>query len=102
MQRDLEYRAKLTELTYADKSIYSLIESFINNGRYDKDNAHPFADYCLIRDLSKIIFHIDFEKDPMKWKQIPKADINKAARELFLQNTVQLKGAGKSMTGLIN
>jgi hypothetical protein len=102
MQRDLEYRAKLTELSYADKSIYSLIESFINNGRYDKDNAHPFADYCLIRDLSKIIFHTDPEKDPMKWKQIPKTDVNKAARGLFLQNTTQLLRKGKDAKGLIN
>ena len=102
IQRDLEYRAKLTELTYADNSIYSLIEAFINNARYDRDNAHPFADYCLLRDLSKLIFHSDPEKDLLKWKQIPKTDLNKCARQLFLQNTDQLKGMGKGVKSLIN
>ncbi len=102
MQRDLEYRAKLTELSYADNSIYSLIEAFINNARYDKDNAHPFADYCVLRDLSKLIFHTDLEKDLLKWKQIPKTDLNNAARQLFLLNTDQLNGMGKGVKSLIN
>jgi len=102
LQRDLEYRAKLTELIYADKSIYLLLDSFVNNAHYDKDNAHQFADYCLIRDISKIIFHVDFEKDTLKWKQISKIDINKASRGLFLQNTAQLTKAGKGVTEIIN
>jgi hypothetical protein len=102
VQRDLEYRAKLTELSYADKSIYLLIESFVNNARYDQENAHPFADYCVIRDLSKLIFHSDLEKDPEIWKKVPCAEINKAARQLFNLNTDQLNGKGKGVKSLIN
>ena len=61
-----------------------------------------FKDYCVIRDLSKLIFHTDPEKDLLKWKQISKTDLNNAARELFLQNTDQLNGMGKGVKSLIN
>src|SRR5690606_27472967 len=92
---DLEYRAKLTELGLAKKTIYELIEFFINNANFGSDNGHSVANFCVIRDFSKAIFGVEFEKDINKWKIIPKKKINKLANKLLQANTkaLQLKGA---------
>jgi hypothetical protein len=94
---DLEYRAKLIELYLSDKYLYEIIDFFIHNANYDKTNAHPFADFCLIRDMSRELFHKGFENDIEKWKSIPKEDIHAAAKKIFLKNSEQLEKAGKDV-----
>lgn len=91
---DLEYRAKLTELSLAKKTIYELIEFFISNANYNSNNGHSVANFCIIKDLSKVIFDVEFEKDVNKWKAISKKKINKMASEILQSNTksLQLKG----------
>jgi hypothetical protein len=98
---DLEYRAKLIELCYLNKDIFDVLQSFINSSKYDKNNAHPFANYCVIRDVSRVLFSNDFESDLNKWKTIPVADINNAAKKIFLQNTRGLKEKGKDVHSFI-
>ncbi len=73
---DLEYRAKLTELSLANQSLYQLIEFFIMNANYDSENGHSVANYCAIRDVSKAVFGREFEKDMQQWKSIPVSRIN--------------------------
>ena len=101
VSNDLEYRAKLVELTFSNENVYKLIGMFINNAKYDKTNAHPFSNYCIIRDLSKLLFNVDFEKDLTKWQLISKKDINNAARKLFLQNTEMLDKNGKDVKSIL-
>jgi hypothetical protein len=55
---DLEYRAKLVELAMAKTTLYELIETFITNANYDSDNGHSVANYCAIRDVSKVLFKV--------------------------------------------
>lgn len=86
---DLEYRAKLVELTYAKESLYNLIKFFLVNSKNDRDNPHAFGAFCLTRDLSKKLFadNIETEMDIEKWKTIPVEKINAAAKELLIANT---------------
>ncbi len=91
---DLEYRAKLTELSMAQKTLYKTIEFFINNSNYESENGHSVANYCVIRDLSKVIFKNEFEKDISKWKEISVEQINKAAYDLLEANTESLMKQG--------
>jgi hypothetical protein len=98
---DLEYRAKLIELYLYDKELYNYINFFINNANYDKNNAHPYSDYCLIRDMSRELFHTDFEKDMEKWKSKSKDEIHQAAKNLFLKNTESLNKIGKNVKEFI-
>lgn len=65
---DLEYRAKLTELSLAKKTLYKLIEFFIINANDESTSGHQIANYCVIRDLSKELFKNNFEKNIEKWK----------------------------------
>jgi len=91
---DLEYRAKLAELCKAKETIYGRIRHFVENAKYDKKHLHQFAEYCLIRDLSKILFNQDFVSDMKKWEAISYEKINEASIELLKRNTKQLESAG--------
>ncbi|MFH6936905.1 hypothetical protein [Flavobacterium sp. FlaQc-30] len=89
---DLEYRAKLTELSlYSPDGLYKRLQFFINNGNYDSENGHSIAAFCVIRDLSRLLFQNDYEKDLDKWKAIPAAKINEAATKLLEENTKALE-----------
>lgn len=91
---DLEYRAKLVELTYAKESLYGLINFFIKNSNFDRNNPHAFGNFCVVRDISKKLFDGKTETDMEKWKTIPFEKINETAKELLIENTKLLKEAG--------
>ncbi|MGH2666583.1 hypothetical protein [Flavobacterium sp.] len=89
---DLEYRGKLTELSlYSEEGLFKRMLFFINNANYDSENGHSIAAYCVIRDLSRILFHKEFEKDLEKWKAIPAQEINNVAARILEENTKSLK-----------
>ena len=94
---DLEYRAKLTELSMAQTTLYDLINFFIINSNYDSDNGHEVANYCAIRDISKIVFKTEFEKDINEWKKLSTKKINDAAYQAFVANTKALEKQGKDV-----
>lgn len=98
---DLEYRAKLVELIYADKTLYDLIAFFIGNTGAERSNAHGFANGCVMRDLSKLLFNKDLEADIEKWKNIGKKKINNASKLLLKKNTALLKKEGASVKDFI-
>ena len=98
---DLEYRAKLTELSLAKKSLFDIINFFINNANYESENAHPVADYCVIRALSGILFNEDFEKNIYLWEDKGVEAINKYSRDLLKQNTSDLKKIGENVQKFI-
>ena len=66
-----EYRAKLAELSVADKTVYDLINGFIKGSKNDSRLTHPFAEYKLIEDLSKEIFKEKKVVDIYKWREFP-------------------------------
>jgi hypothetical protein len=95
---DKEYRAKLIELCYAKKTSYELLREFtIDANSSDRNNAHPYADYVLIRDFSKLLFKKDFESDFNKWKEIPTNKIQETALLLLKENTKALLAKGRDV-----
>lgn len=82
---DLEYRAKIIELMYCTKAtIYDRISEFVTGAnKADRDNAHPYANFILIQNLSKLIFNSDFNPDIKQWKKVSVDQINKAASSLY-------------------
>ena len=91
---DLEYRAKLNELIYADKTLFSLISNFIRNASSQGRNSHAFASYALMRDLSKNIFNEDFVTEINRWKAIPPERIKEESHELLLEHSEALRNLG--------
>ncbi len=99
---DLEYRAKLIELIYCtEKSIYKRLDEFIMRASNEsREDAHPFANYHLICQLSKKLFNNEFEADISKWKSLTPEEINKASHELF-QNGTELLKANPNLNRII-
>ncbi len=93
-QADLEYRAKLTELVLSKNGVYHVISKFIGHSKNDKSQAHPYANYMVIKLLSSEIFESSFESDLEKWKQIPIKKINKASLKLLKEHSEKLKSLG--------
>lgn len=90
---DLEYRAKLIELIYCTKkTIYKRLDEFIMSASNEnRKNAHPFANYHLICQLSKQLFNNEFETDITKWRSLTPEEINKVSLELFQKGSELLK-----------
>jgi hypothetical protein len=99
---DLEYRAKLIEFIYCtEKTIYKMLGEYIVSASNEtRDNAHPFANYHLICQLSKKLFNVDFEGDISKWKTLSPEEINNASLELFQSGSELLK-ANPSLNRII-
>jgi hypothetical protein len=91
---DLEYRAKLTELSLLSETLYETISNFFNNANYESENGHSIANYCVIRDMSNILFHVAFENDINKWKELSMKKIHSTANELLRRNTKTLNKLG--------
>lgn len=93
-QPDLEYRAKLAELSYAESTSSELLKNFLFTANHDRDHAHPFANYCVMRDLSQSLFDRDLVKDAGMWEELDKANVRKTAASLLKKNTHDLNMAG--------
>jgi len=75
---DLEYRAKLSELAFAQTTMFKLIDDFKAESKNDPQCPHCTASFRLIQNLSKEIA----EKNVSK--------INSAAAQLLKENTIAL------------
>nr|WP_299337968.1 hypothetical protein [Allomuricauda sp.] len=98
---DLEYRAKLSELSLAQDRIYHLLKAFTANANKNSENPHPLANYCVIRDLSRLQFKMGFQKDAENWKTVSPEKINRMAHKLLKKNTKELQKRGTSVERLI-
>lgn len=98
---DLEYRAKLTELSLLKNNLYNVIAFFISNSNYDSDNGHSVANYCVIRDLSEKLFGSANEIDINKWKEVSIDKINESAYQILQENTIALKKIGDGVEKFI-
>lgn len=81
----MEYRSKVIELMYCTEgTIYDLISEFVSGAnKANRENSHPYANYILIQNLSKLIFNSDFNSDINQWKKVSVDKINKAASSLY-------------------
>ncbi|MEO8068045.1 MAG: hypothetical protein ABI599_10175 [Flavobacteriales bacterium] len=91
---DLEYRAKLVELGAATTTLYDLIRFFLGNNVYDANNAHAYANFCVMRDMSRVLFHSEQEADLEAWKRLPVETVQRTATELLKKNSRDLENAG--------
>ncbi|MCX7174052.1 MAG: hypothetical protein NT159_09025 [Proteobacteria bacterium] len=92
-QPELEYRAKLTELTLARASAHDLIATFARRAGRDRSVPHNFANYWVLRHLGKMLLGSDALIDDVSlWKRVPARDIRSAAKRLLTSNDASLIG----------
>jgi hypothetical protein len=89
---DLEYRAKLAEIMFCtDGFIYDALEQFvINASAADRAFSHAYANHCLIRNLSRILFDSEYVDDLARWGNIPYRRLNDAAKQLYGESREKL------------
>jgi hypothetical protein len=86
-QPELEFRAKLTELSFAKEILYEKIEQFLAaRNETDRNVPHTLANYFVIQTLSRDLFGKELESDINKWKEKGEVEINKAAKSLIEAN----------------
>lgn len=91
---DLEYRAKLAELSLCKTNLYKVLDFFIESALKDSENSHPAANYCVVRDLSRVLFKSEYVGNKEEWHKISAEAINNAAEKLLVKNTALLKSKG--------
>jgi hypothetical protein len=98
-QPELEYRAKLTELTLAETSIHRLIAGFARSVGRDRAVPHNLANYWVAKDMSRLLFDSDVPIDSReRWERVPAPDIRAAAKRLLAANEQRLlKGDPKGI-----
>jgi hypothetical protein len=87
-QPELEYRAKLVELSRADTTLFQLIDSFSADGSDDRAQPHPWADRQVVRALAAKVLGAA-EPSAEAWKAVPAERIRKAAAELLAEDTAR-------------
>jgi hypothetical protein len=84
---ELEFRAKLTELSYAKEILFEKIEQFIAaRSETNRDAPHAMSHYFVIQLLSKELFGKELESDLAKWKEKGADEINQAAQRIIEAN----------------
>lgn len=90
---DLEYRAKLTELSLAVSTMKELLKKFANEGSVNSGSAHAFASFHVIQNLTK--------KMNLSIEEVQNRDvvqIQKVASLLLTDHTIQIEKLGASLT----
>ncbi|MGZ3771130.1 MAG: hypothetical protein ACXVCP_02245 [Bdellovibrio sp.] len=96
---DLEYRAKLTELSLANSSLKNLLNKFLNEASPDKASSHAFASYKVIENLNK---KLKTTLSPDSIEKIDVVSVNKAAASLLGEHSREIEKLGASAKGLFS
>lgn len=95
---DLEYRAKLTELSFAEESVFDLLKKFTDHAARVENLPHPLANWHIITDMSQALLGTGWPTEVGVWKNIPVEEIQAAARKLLEIHDQNLASAGAKRT----
>ena len=99
---DLEYRAKLTELAFADDELRHLLRSFTALAKKDSMAPHPLANWYVISSMSAALLDKTWPDESQDWDSFSNDTIRKTARNLLEANTLTLKAKGAdTVTGVL-
>ena len=87
---ELEYRAKLVELAFANQSMRRLLDDFTIKGAPNPESPHAFASYRVSRDLYLERYGKPLPAVMNPWMMANAGQVNDAARALLARNTEML------------
>jgi hypothetical protein len=94
-QPELEYRAKLTELALADATTLDLVTGFATGYGSDRDVPHHYANGWVARNLAaRLLGPGAGTGTPARWRDVPPAQIHRAAADLLRESTRALDALG--------
>lgn len=86
---ELEYRAKLTELAFAQTTVQRILEDFSAKAADNPASPHAMANHRVVRDIGQALSKNSDMHGAETWAGYAPADINRAARSLLEINTHQ-------------
>ncbi len=87
---ELEYRAKLTELAFAERSMSRLLDDFTSKSALNPSSPHAHANYRVTRNIYEQVYGKTFPGEAEPWLLVDAGRVNEAARELLVRNTMKL------------
>jgi hypothetical protein len=94
----LEYRAKLTELVYANISKLTILDRFTNDGIKSAKSGHSLANWHVINNL---VNHFEIKVaqfDQIDWSEYSNSQIQAAATQLLLESDSAINKLGPETT----
>lgn len=89
-QPELEYRAKLVEISQARDTQRDLLHDFSSNVSTSRDQPHPFANRRLMNDLAEALVPGQ-PRDGSWWERVAPEALRSAALRLIQQDTARLQ-----------
>jgi hypothetical protein len=90
---DLEYRAKLTELSFAASTLHRLLTDFTLKGADNPGSPHAQANHRVIHDLYRELYGGSFTGGASVWYASNRQRVNQAARRLLERDTLERERA---------
>lgn len=97
-QTDLEYRAKLTELSFADQEQQAMLKRFMAHADADSLAPHPRANWRVLAALAEKLDIDAVPDDPDGWQAVEGEPIRTAARALLLEDDQRLVSIEDALT----
>jgi len=88
--RDLEYRAKLTELAFASSTLSSLLDDFAARSAQNTSSPHVLANHRVTEALWRELYGSSRPFDEALWTTPDVPAVNRAARRLLERDNRQL------------
>jgi len=87
---ELEYRAKLTELAFASKTLRRLLEDFTGKAAPNPGSPHAEANDRVVRDVYRALHGSELPRGDGVWMTVDVGKVNRVARRLLENSTREL------------
>jgi hypothetical protein len=97
---ELEYRAKLTELAFASRTLRRLLEDFHAKSAPNPESPHAEANFRVVQDVYRALHGTELPELNGVWLTVDVGKVNRVARRLLEKNTGKLLYERDSRTTL--
>lgn len=80
---ELEYRAKLTELAFANRTLERILEDFTAKAAENPASPHAMANWRVVRDVYWSLYGSELPEDFAGWGTVRTGQVNRVARQLL-------------------
>ena len=91
---ELEYRAKLTELAFANSTLQRVLDDFTEKAAQNPDSPHAMANWRVVRDMYWALYGEELPENFTQWGHLDSGKVNRLARQLLALNTQTHQAAG--------
>ena len=91
---ELEYRAKLTELAFANRTLQRVMDDFTEKAAQNPESPHAMANWRIVRDMHWALYDEELPENFTEWGHLDSGKVNRLARQLLALNTQTHEAAG--------